>query len=88
MDKVLTLSALALVTVMVICMYRVISGPTAGDRIIAVNVIATKTIVLLAIVAALLKENYFLDVALVYGAISFTANFFIARELHERSDRT
>lgn len=88
MDKVLITAAGALTVVLTLCMFRVIAGPTAGDRIIAVNVISTKTIVLLALIAALLKESYFLDVALVYGIISFTANFFIARELGERSEQS
>lgn len=86
MDKLLYVSAIALGITLVLCMARAVIGPTPGDRIIAINVIGTKTITLLAIIAGLMHENYFLDVALVYCIISFTANFFIAREFYEGED--
>lgn len=83
MDKLFFGASVILGLTLALCMFRVIAGPTAGDRIIAINVIGTKTVTLLAIIAGLMHENYFLDVALVYCIISFTANFFIAREFSE-----
>lgn len=84
MDRLFLSASIFLGITLILCMFRAIIGPTAGDRIIAINVIGTKTITLLAIIAGLMKETYFLDVALVYCIISFTANFFIAREFAER----
>ncbi len=43
----------------------------------------------MAVISLILKEQFFLDVVLVYALISFTASLFIAREIgnkrHERN---
>lgn len=71
-----------------LCLYRVIIGPTLGDRIIGINVIGTKTIVMIAIISALFDESFFIDVVLVYALISFIGSFVIAREINETYRRT
>jgi multicomponent Na+:H+ antiporter subunit F len=63
-----------------VCLVRVVKGPTRGDRIIGINVVGTKTIVMIALIAFVLRETYFLDVVLVYALISFIASIFISRE--------
>lgn len=81
MDKLLIGGALFLAVTTLLSMIRVIKGPTRGDRIIGINVIGTKTIVVMALISSLLKESYFMDVVLVYALISFIASFVVAREL-------
>ncbi|MGE4284484.1 MAG: monovalent cation/H+ antiporter complex subunit F [Clostridia bacterium] len=61
-----------------LCVIRAIKGPSAVDRLMAINVISTKTIVLISIVSFMLKETYFIDVVLVYALISFIASIAIA----------
>ena len=63
-----------------ICLIRAIKGPTRGDRIIGINVVGTKTNVIIAVLAFFLRETYFIDVVLVYALISFIGSMFIARE--------
>lgn len=70
-----------------LCLARVIVGPTLGDRIIGINVIGTKTLVLIAMTAALLKESFFIDVVLVYALISYIGSVVIAREIYETAGR-
>ena len=55
------------------CFVRAILGPRSTDRIISINVICTKVIILIPIVAYLLAEDTLLDVAIVYGMINFLA---------------
>lgn len=81
MDRLLIGGALFLAVTTLLSMIRVIKGPTRGDRIIGINVIGTKTIVVMALISSLLKESYFMDVVLVYALISFIASFVVAREL-------
>ncbi|BEP28340.1 monovalent cation/H+ antiporter complex subunit F [Helicovermis profundi] len=64
-----------------LCMFRVIKGPTKGDRIIGINIIGTKTMVIIAIVSSILSEDYFIDVVLVYALISFIGSYVVSREL-------
>lgn len=83
MDKFFLFASFFLGVTTLLCLIRVIMGPSLGDRIIGINVIGTKTIVLIAIIAALLKESFFIDVVLVYALISFIGSFVIAREINE-----
>ncbi|SHE77012.1 multicomponent Na+:H+ antiporter subunit F [Marinitoga hydrogenitolerans DSM 16785] len=60
---------------------RLIFGPTTPDRVVAVdtlNVIITGSIVFLAFV---FNSSLYLDIALVYGALSFLETVVIARYL-------
>jgi multicomponent Na+:H+ antiporter subunit F len=69
-----------------LCMVRVIKGPTRGDRIIGINIIGTKTMVIIALISFLLKEVYFIDVILVYALISFIGSFAVTREIGSDGD--
>ncbi len=70
---------------LLMALYRVVAGPSKGDRLIAINVIGTKTLVLMAIISIIFKEQFFFDVVLVYALISFTASLFIAKELYNKN---
>ena len=67
---VLLLSALLLLS-------RALRGPTVFDRILAVNALGTKTVVLVACIAFLdlagSQPGFFLDIAIVYALINFVA---------------
>ena len=54
-----------------VALYRVFAGPTTHDRVIAVNVAGTNTVIAIALVAAGLDQPVFLDVALVYALLNF-----------------
>ena len=81
MNEFLICATIFLAITTLLSMIRVIKGPSKGDRIIGINVIGTKTIVVMAIVSSILKESYFMDVVLVYAMISFIGSYVIAREL-------
>lgn len=83
MIKILTFAILFLSITIIGCIYRAIKGPSAADRLIAINVIGTKTIVLIIMVSFILKETYFIDAALVYALISFVASIVIANYIEK-----
>lgn len=61
-------------------LYRIIVGPTAIDRIVAVNMIGTKTMVLLIIIGMLFKRvDMFVDFALTYALLNFIGSLAAAR---------
>ena len=81
---------------------RALKGPTMLDRILAVNVVGTKTIVLLALIGFLRVEagiaagadpedysraGYFLDIALAYALINFIATVAVLRYIEIRAAR-
>jgi multicomponent Na+:H+ antiporter subunit F len=68
-------------------MIRALKGPSGADRLVAINVIGTKTIILISIVSFILKESYFLDVVLVYALISFVASIVIANFIEREEEK-
>lgn len=54
-------------------MLRAIRGPRIADRVVGVNLIGTLSTLCLAVLAALLEENWLLDVCIVYCMVSFLA---------------
>lgn len=79
MIKILIFSLLFLCMTIFLCLFRAVKGPSAADRLIAINVIGTKTIVLILIVSFIIHETYFVDVALVYALISFITSIVISK---------
>ncbi len=72
-----------LVLTIVVCMIRAIIGPSNADRLIVVNVIGTKTIVLISMISVLLKKQYYEDVVIVYALISYLATVVISKYVNE-----
>lgn len=68
----IALSVLAVGILM--AMIRAIKGPRIADRVVAVNMIGTMTMLAIAILSmALPHQTYLLDVCLIYVMISFLA---------------
>jgi multicomponent Na+:H+ antiporter subunit F len=63
---------------------RVVVGPTVHDRVVAVNVVGTTIVVVIALVGAALGEPGFLDVALVYALLNFLLSIGLSKFSIER----
>ena len=55
------------------CLYRAVKGPSTSDRIVAINMIGTLTLLLILLVALVTGEGYLMDIALLYAMLSFLA---------------
>ena len=55
------------------CLVRAVKGPRTMDRIVAINMIGTLAIVMIAILSLYLEESFLLDVDLIYAMLSFLA---------------
>lgn len=62
-----------LVVLAILCLVRCIRGPRVSDRVLAVNMVGTLTIIMVGVMVVMLGEGYLADVALVYAMISFLA---------------
>jgi multicomponent Na+:H+ antiporter subunit F len=79
------LFAAALFMLLAVAMlYRAVTGPTTQDRVLAVNVLGTNTVVVLALLAAGLGESSLLDIALVYALLNFLMAVAISKFTVER----
>ena len=72
-DWLLTGAVIVLAVLIIVSLIRSVRGPRIADRIIAVNMIGTMTIVEIAMFALYLRESYLFDVCLIYAMISFLA---------------
>lgn len=71
---VLFVAALIFLAIMVVfCLIRAIIGPKVGDRIVAINMMGTMIMVIIAILASMLGEGYLVDICIIYAMISFLA---------------
>lgn len=74
----------AFILLAVVTLYRVARGPTTHDRVVAVNATGTTTVLIIALVAALLDEPVFLDIAIVYALLNFLMSIAISKFTVER----
>ena len=63
--------AFTIFVVMCMAIARAIAGPTLYDRILAVNMFGTKTVLLIAVLGFAAGRPDFLDIALIYALINF-----------------
>lgn len=76
---------IALLVSMVLAIVRALLGPTIYDRILSVNSIGTKTVLLIAAYGFATGRPDFLDIALVYALINFIGTIAILKffEYHD-----
>ena len=67
----LEVCGLALLVTIGLALSRGVLGPSIFDRVLAVNMIGTKTVLLLSVVAFLYDRPDFIDLALAYALINF-----------------
>ncbi len=83
-DELFLVAAALFVVLAIAMLYRVVKGPTTQDRVLAVNVLGTNTVVILALLAAGLDEPSFLDIALIYALLNFLMAIAISKFTVER----
>jgi len=64
-------AGIAVLVTMGMAMLRGLLGPSIYDRVLAMNMFGTKTVLLVALVAYLYERSDFLDLALAYALINF-----------------
>lgn len=64
-------ASVSILVVMGLALIRAFSGPTVYDRILAVNMFGTKTVLFISVLGFLTGRPHFLDIALVYALINF-----------------
>jgi multicomponent Na+:H+ antiporter subunit F len=66
-----TVAAFAILVTISLALARAFLGPTIYDRILAVNMVGTKTVLLIAVFAVLSERTDMIDIALTYALINF-----------------
>lgn len=75
----------ALVTLMLVYLYRVVRGPSIFDRVLGLNGISTKAIVLLVLIGTMFERvDMFIDISTGYALLNLVGALAIAKFLEER----
>ncbi len=87
----LIVTSAAILLTMLMALARALLGPTVYDRVLAVNMFGTKTVLIIAVLGFLSGRPDFLDLALLYALINFIGilavlKFFEYGDLSRRLD--
>jgi len=69
----------AILVAMVLALIRGIAGPTFYDRVLAVNMFGTKTVLMISLLGFVMGRPEFLDIAIVYALINFISVIAVLR---------
>lgn len=72
-------AAVAILVVMAMALARAVLGPTLYDRILAINMFGTKTVLLIAVLSIIAGRADIVDIALVYALINFISVIAVLR---------
>ena len=79
LQQTFLIAAIILVLAALIAIYRAIKGPTLPDRLVAIQVIGTATLVVLVLIAYITQQPLFVDIALTYALLNFLVAVIAAR---------
>lgn len=83
---ILGITIVAILAVMALAIFRAFIGPTLHDRILAVNLFGTKTVLLIAVFAFANDAMDLLDIAVVYALINFISVIGALQYFEERTE--
>ena len=87
MDSFFIGIGVAICFLILMTLHRAVHGPTAIDRIMGVNVIGTKTTVLLVIIGTIYhRVDMFVDIALAYALLNFIVALAASRYFHRHKN--
>jgi multicomponent Na+:H+ antiporter subunit F len=78
---------IATLATMALALTRALLGPTVYDRVLAVNMFGTKTVLLFSVIAFLAGRPDFLDLALAYALINFIGVLAVLEFFRSRAAR-
>ena len=86
--KIFLLVVLITITLLIVVyLYRVLRGPTVFDRVLGLNGISTKAIVLLVVIGTFYERvDMFVDISTGYALLNLVGALAIAKYLEERGE--
>lgn len=80
----LTYTLVALTVLLLASMIRILIGPTIWDRLLGMNLVTTKIVMSIAVLAVLIDRSFLIDVAIVYSLLGFIASILISRFIEKK----
>lgn len=79
LDICLNVSMLMQSIAFILCVYRVIAGPTLPDRVLALDTLVAVAIGYIAVIGILTGFSLYVDIAIALGLVGFLATVAFAR---------
>lgn len=79
-----TITTIAILLTMALALARAFLGPTVFDRLLAVNMFGTKTVLLVAVLGFLFGRPEFLDISLLYALINYVGTIAVLKYVKYR----
>jgi len=83
LDLLYAIGAILVMLMIFLSMIRALAGPTAPDRIVAINIITTYTMIIITLISRIYEQVYFLDIAMVYALMGFITTIGVAKYLEK-----
>ncbi len=83
MNTAYLITAVFLAVLIFFSLYRAYDGPTAADRVVAINVITTKIAMLIVLLSIITGQEVFVDVALIYAMMGFIATICVSKYIEK-----
>ncbi len=75
---------LVLMFTSILLTYRVLFGPTLPDRIVGLNTITTKVVIMIAILSVISKQYFLIDLAVVLLMVNAVGGLILSKYLERR----
>ncbi|MBN2448452.1 MAG: cation:proton antiporter [Phycisphaerae bacterium] len=75
----------ALVACGFMCLYRIGRGPSAPDRVMAIDILGTLIVAFTALLGLVTGHDWYLSIALAWALLSFIAAIALAKYLEGRA---
>ena len=76
-----------LIGFLTLCFIRLIKGPTIWDRLLGMNIVATKIVIIIIVYASMHGTAFLLDFAIIYALSGFIGTIYIALFFADRSKK-
>ena len=71
-----------------VCLYRLIKGPTIQDRLVTLNIIGSSALAVLVLLTSIFRSPIYLDVAILFVLLSFIVTIVVSRYLETSGRRS
>lgn len=81
LSTIFLIAAVLFAVLILVTLIRLLTGKTAADKMLALDVINVLVVITMLVLAAAFMEPLFIDIAVVYALLSFVATVYIGKYL-------
>lgn len=67
------------------CLYRIVKGPTAADRVVAIDILGVLIVGFCALLSVTTGRNWYIDIGIAWALQSFIATLALAKYLEGKN---